>query len=455
MKEEDISDSNTKFHDFLAEIFLSTRRFELKEDEEYVYLVMNVELENGATERRSWRTKKSQLSTIEKTINEALKVPDGVPETILYTGTSFEIPVKIASEHHIIGVRGLLHMPPLYDSTNDLEYQVGLLSEEYLFFILTKLKKKGLFDYAKREINRRLRLLHRAEETDTEDILELLKRNFLLPFRYTLKIRRRKGKDAVTPSNLEELGDAFLFNLAYNLDVAIIKVTTFEEVYRVQKFRRLRRSRVEELEPPRRKYISDLVYHYQMAVSTESPVLQFLSYYHVLEHFFQRVYLDDLLQMIQDEITNPGFSYKRRKDLQRLYSKIKKRIELENQNKTELEALTLTLQRFIDVTEIKNLISWYDPYLIEYYQNNEVKFSNGPKINWNEEKEHVIQMIAKRIYNTRNSIVHSKDLYKPNKGDLKKLPKYIPFKHDKELQREIPRLRFIAEEVIIKSSSQI
>ncbi|WP_456452068.1 hypothetical protein [Thermococcus sp.] len=461
------------FYELLDSTFKDEKKFSLKEDDEYIYLTSTIELEDGAIKEVSWKNSKKQLIELLNELNNTPKTSENLAEAILYTGKLYEVPVKIAGKHFMT-TRLLSRIPQLNDPTNNIKYNIGLLSDLYLLFILLKLKEKKLFEYVSHEIRRRIRReLHwafktelyneneineddiekRIKDIESKDIITLLKDNFPLPFRYTLKIETDESQHSV--EHFEEIGDALLFNLAYNLDIAIIKVTSFEELYRVQRFRRLRRSRTDELEPPRRKYIPDLVYHYQMAISADSPILQFLSFYHILEHFFQRVYIDDLLKMIQDEITSPYFSYKRRKDLQRLYSKIKKRIEYEHKNQCEREALILTLKKFVDIEELKSLLEEYDPSLIEYYQNHKVEFSNGSKIDWTKEKDKIIELIAQRIYDTRNAIVHSKDMYKSSKGDIKKLPKYIPFKHDKDLQKEIPLIRFIAEQIIIKSSSQI
>ena len=54
--------------------------------------------------------------------------------------------------------------------------------------------------------------------------------------------------------------------------------------------------------------------------------------------------------------------------------------------------------------------------------------------------------LARRIYKTRNSIVHSKE------GARRK---YVPFEHDRVLVKEVPLVRFVAELIITTSSSQI
>ena len=58
----------------------------------------------------------------------------------------------------------------------------------------------------------------------------------------------------------------------------------------------------------------------------------------------------------------------------------------------------------------------------------------------------VIAALSRRIYATRNAVVHSKDGGKP---------KYVPFRHDSVLAQELPLMRLVAEEIVISSSSTV
>ena len=107
---------------------------------------------------------------------------------------------------------------------------------------------------------------------------------------YSLRIQ---SEVALTPKTLRQAADTLSFQLAYNLDTAFVSVRSFEEVVRRTRLRRIRRAKIEDLNPPRRIYDSDLVSHYQMSVATDSPPLEYLSYYHVAEHFFEAVFEDE------------------------------------------------------------------------------------------------------------------------------------------------------------------
>lgn len=108
-------------------------------------------------------------------------------------------------------------------------------------------------------------------------------------------------------------------------------------------------------------------------------------------------------------------------------------------------ALRLCLLEYVkELEDLENLINRIDSKAIEYYRNNVVVFADdGKSIDFSSSLDEIYKNIGDRIYSTRNAIVHSKD------GE--KL-RYTPFKHDKDLRKEIPLIRAVAELVIINSA---
>ena len=213
----------------------------------------------------------------------------------------------------------------------------------------------------------------------------------------------------------------------------------------------IRRANSEDIEPPRRQYINDLIYHYQKGISSESIDHQYLSFYHVFEHFFDNVYNEDLITRVRGEITKPGFSYKRNKDIEYLVKIIQIRVKLRNdefQISSEQDALELTLKKYIpEIKEVKNDTVYMNRDLLNYFKTSEVPFSKGSRVNFDiDNEDEIYKNLAKRIYLTRNSIVHSKDNDKS---------KYQPFKDDKDLVPEVLLLRSLSERIIINTSKEI
>lgn len=384
-----------------------------------------------------------QLSISNQDLNEilqrliALEVND---ETSLYDDISYEIIVREESTGPMRRIRE--DKIEVCNEEMGVTYELSLASDVYLVWLLNEIKTNlsprdfhfGMFFSPRIE-----RLL---EENDEINLLEFIR---LTSFRLlTLKIQSEKK----TPLNqFIKLTHSFLFHIGYNLDIALVPQRLLEEIARRGRITRMRRSRAEELDPPRRFYTEDLVQHYLLAVSTDNPVIEYLSYYHILEHFFESVFNDDLINSIKTKITNPGFSYKRKKDIGQLVNSIKRSLQIRSETITfsESEALRLCLIRFVNLPDLKDRLMDYDDSLVGFYKLNKVEFSGGGEFDLDDsDQEKILKNLTKRIYATRNSLVHSKD------GDKSR---YTPFRDDRVLVKEVPLMRFISEMVILSESA--
>lgn len=295
----------------------------------------------------------------------------------------------------------------------------------------------------------RLRRIYSANDGQTElferPILEIIKE--VIPRLETIQISTKSQTDLKTFDNLLY---AFIFNLGYNLDFTIMPLRFMDEFIQPFRIGRIRRSRTGDVEAPKRIYSNELILHYQKGVSSESIDHQYLSFYHVLEHFYEKIYNDDILGRVKNELTKPNFSYKRTRDLSNLIGLIQSRLKYKNEEFqiNEQEALELTLRKFIPETnELKEAIENVSPELLEYYKTTEVPFSKGNRVNFNSDNEdEIYKNLSKRVYYTRNSIVHSKEAQKV---------KFTPFKDDKDLLTEIYLMRLIAEFVILNDSNEL
>ena len=389
------------------------------------------------------RDKTAVLDKIQVTqIIDDLSLLNTDQEVEIFDSNYYEVLVR--QENRIMSTRDI----SLKDEVNNIEYYVNKPTDKYLIFFLSNLTlhnaprilRDGILPY------RLQRLYDREQQAILSElnILDVIKEIF--PRLETLQI---KSENARKKTEYVQLVYAFLFNLGYNLDYTILPLRFMDEFTQPYRIGRLRRAHFEEVEPPKRVYLNELVLHYQKGVLSESIDHQFLSFYHVLEHFFEKIYNDDILNSIRTEITKPSFSYKRTKDLSGLISLIQNRLKYKNDEflLNELEALELTLRKFVqDISYLAMELTAISPELIEYFKSTEVSFSKGNKVNLNNpNSKEVYTNLAKRIYLTRNSIVHSKETDKS---------KYTPFRDDKDLLKEIYLIRLIAEIVIIENSRE-
>lgn len=364
----------------------------------------------------------------------------------LLDNNSFEVSVVQNSRINFIGDDDICKT----DTVNKIQYKLSTPSDTYLIHIIKQLLplsntvnagKPNLWSRLYNRLKNRMSYIGENEELD---FFDLLKR--ILPRFQTLLIKSESPK---SKSDFETLTYSFLFNLSYNTDLSYLPSSFIEDLNRTIRIGRIRRARVEEIETPKRKYENDLILFYQKGISSKSVDLQYLSFYHILEHFFEKIYNDELIKSIKGELTKPSFSYKRNKDVSELIKIIQDKLKYKNDEFqiNEPEALRLVLERFIpDLYEIKDEIDSYDSDLLNYYRSSEVEFSKGNKVNFQEDRSKVLKDLRERIYKTRNSIVHSKETDRE---------RYLPFKHDKILQKEIMLMRVIAEKIIIQSSKEL
>lgn len=366
-----------------------------------------------------------------------------ISETVISTETSYEVLVREEGPYSrfSLGIREDNNSINMEDSENNLVYSLGRPSDQFILYLI-----KGSISYGEpRALGGNFFIGSRALRLAIEEqtcALDYLKK--VIAARMTLRLTSNARRSI---NEFDKLSSAFLFNLTYNTDAALVQQRDFDELFRTRRITRSRRSDIGDIDPPRRTYVPDLIHHYQLAVGTENPMLEYISYYHIIEHFFESVFNEALVEKIKNKITHPDFSYKRKQDVSSLIKEIAKSIKIRDESMTfnEQEALRLTLQKYLDISELIVKLDEYDNSLVEYYKLESVKFSHARKVDLKDNDENtVFKHLSARIYQNRNSIVHSKESDKA---------KYTPFRDDKNLVKEVPLLRFIAERIIFETST--
>lgn len=376
-------------------------------------------------------------------LSEAIEVLGGLEvaeETTLWDPKSHEVLLRDESVFPRIRMRMRDEPLVVQDPDNGLNYSLSQPSDAYFLFLLMRAAELGSPRRMAGPVSNRY-LIERSDENNVHEAFELAKRSFIRFI--TLSISSDKNR---TVHEHERFSTAFLFQLSYNLDSALVPQRHLDELMRTGRITDLRRNSIAEIDPPRRHYIPDLVHHYQLAIAGDNPFVEYLSYYHIAEHFFEEVFNEDLVERIRQKITQPDFSYKRKKDIGSLIKDISRSLQIRNERITysEQEALRLTLEKHLDTDSLRNQIAAYDPNLIAYYQSTKVGFATADEVDLTEpDRETLIKRLALRIYKVRNSIVHSKESERA---------RFMPFRDDRVLLKEIPLLRFVAEQIIIRTS---
>ncbi|MGW3174024.1 hypothetical protein [Streptomyces sp. NPDC001153] len=321
---------------------------------------------------------------------------------------------------------------------NPVTYTVGAPSKEVVAYLLCLLSQNpGIVKLPRWAMMRnRVRRVAARIASEADEPISLLDVVAEILYTVTLRIESTQGG-----LDYETLANSFLFHAAYNMDLAArIGIDPLFAASSIQKVRRISGA---AFDPPRQTYSSDLIQHYLMGVAAEIPLLEYLSFYHIAEHYFEKVFNDDLVEQVRKGITDPSFSARRAKDIQAIIRTVNKaqRQVREEGGVNEQRALHLVLERFVDIGRLVTDLDSYDGNLVAHYKENGVPFAGAGKLDLSlTDEEAVRSSMAKRIYKVRNALVHAKD------GDL---PKYAPFAHDDELSKEIPLMRFTSEQIII------
>lgn len=342
--------------------------------------------------------------------------------------------IHVNSEHHNLEDLPLV----LKDTENQLEYTVQQPSLVYIIYLILNVNNPRMI----------IRFLTSYHFRNNEDLTISFEDFFFNSYRINSRIRTIsiRSDKSMSESRFENLLQGFAFQLCYNLDVICILPSSFDDFSVRNRFHSFERNSVDELEPPKRKYISELINFYQQAIVADSAFLKYLAFYHVLEYFFDQVLFKELEKDIQDLITDPGFSYKNSKKIKSLIKLITDTVKAQHEEYSfdERSSLQLVLEKYIDINELKNKIIDYDDELITYYGNTKVSFANGEIVDFaSNDIQKIYKNLSYRIYQTRCSLVHTK-------GFSEK--KFIPFKNENELLKEIPLIRYISEQIIIHSS---
>lgn len=339
---------------------------------------------------------------------------------------------------------------PIEISDDSSAYRLGSPSDELVLAFLSGIPSDSVRNYRRILSSRIINVRTLRNDAGEIHLLDLIKK--VTKISLSLKISLSEGVSAETMLNR---ATSFLFSVAYNTDTAVKIIHSVNELeFERGHFSSRHSTNLRNLESPKLFYNHELIEQYNLSLTSEDPFIKFIGYYHILEYFFDAVYTDELINSVKDIILHPGFSTKKPKEINKIIDTVRKKTRA-NQDAfqgTELEALELTIKRFVSLEQLHEDLANYRPDLIAYYKSHEISFSNGDAIDLdNYTSDKLPKKIAARIYKTRNALVH----HKSNTARLKERGIYHPFKDEAELSNEIPLMRFVAEAIIIKTATEI
>lgn len=359
----------------------------------------------------------------------------------LYTHSQYEVAVDMDGPLR----RRVDDSLVLEDTENSFKYELSMPTKEYLLYILMLMEEARNGRNMRYILPRIRHMLGRLRAQNTDISLTTILQTIVGEL--TLKITST-SPEKLSVKDFVILKNSFIFEYMYKTGIPVIEFPSINDMFPFDNYLHGRQQTREISSPPLRIYSEDVVDYYKQALASNDAFIKYISYYHVMEYFFDEVFKRRLVYDLKRKITHPDFSYKNDEKIYEIANFVKNRLRLNDETGqgNELESLKYVLTEYVTIEELKDRINAIDTNAIQYYQNNKVSFCNAPFIGW-ADMVGVYTQLAKRIYFTRNSLVHSKS--------SKNKERYRPYKDEKELELEIPLVKAIAELIIIGSSRLI
>jgi hypothetical protein len=253
----------------------------------------------------------------------------------------------------------------------------------------------------------------------------------------TVKVKAiGEDRHGVSKNKLRDLAISGLFNISFATGVGLTISTSWERsIYR------LGRGRDEEPQFPRRTYNNELTAYYQLALSSDSPILAYLALYKVLEFFFTSASETVLHKRLADKIAHPDFTHKSSGQLRQVVSMVRRF----DQKMDERRMLATVLEQNFMADEISTWVADAESAAGAYFTQPQTIFGKSMTLDTNDPG--IYTSLAARIYFIRNALVHNKE------GEI---ARFTPFSgQEAALFKETPLLIFLAEGLIAKTGTDV
>lgn len=194
------------------------------------------------------------------------------------------------------------------DVSNGIKYTLASLSIEYCIFLLLEIIDSYKTDNRRpvilMRLHRSIDYCHRPQNSEEVTFQTLLPQMIDV---LSLKIDADKP---TTQSDFREYKTSFSFQFMYRSGVALIEFLDIDDIFHLNRTIRDRIDFTQFDTPPLRKYSSDVVDYYKLALASNDPYIEYLSFYHVMEYFYDEVFKNKMVEDLRAKITHPDFVYK-------------------------------------------------------------------------------------------------------------------------------------------------
>jgi len=129
-------------------------------------------------------------------------------------------------------------------------------------------------------------------------------------------------------------------------------------------FREFNHSRKKDMQPfegviPKTVYDSNLIIHYKKAMIANDVFSKYLSYYHIIEYYYDRLYNDDVVKQMKNWMKDVQMTLEDDESILKFADKVKKikGKSSEDGQGNEQDVFVLVLEEYVDIDKLKHKLS--------------------------------------------------------------------------------------------------
>ena len=315
---------------------------------------------------------------------------------------------------------------------DDYKFEIGNPSTQLLISTLFNLSK-GIGYSARNSFfeNYEKNAKYFNEERERYDTIEQIK--YLADKLISVKVECSNCSYAM----LKRLAKSYLYELNSSFGEAFTTVeVSVYDLFRSNQHYGPVRKQYDEISAPEKIYDDAILNYYQRAISTNNIEFQFLSFYQIIEYFYDIYFIDVMSSELLVKHSETPLDINDDKCRSEIIGDVVKKYNKQN----EKESLKSVLKANIRSKEdFKNRINTVDDNLFNYLKNPWPGFLNFDSLDYNLLSiEEIISNLSVRIYRIRNEVTHRKS----------KKTKYIPQEHERHLLYETRLIQIIVELII-------
>lgn len=258
---------------------------------------------------------------------------------------------------------------------------------------------------------------------------------------------------SANPNSMEDIEvQQRLSSMLFNLNFERYKIRLSENYEDFLGLRNISSNTHKELSKislPRKVYNEALLHLYSAANWSDNPFTQYISYYQIIERKFSQIHKDNLVKLLQGEISRPDFEINNKNEIYKIEESI---IAQSNDSRKEENQLKDVIKNYFPNKDnfvvfnkklSKEQLEYYLKRIPEFLDKN---MKNKLVINFDSENlNKIYNPLVKRIYTIRTALVHNKEGRANN---------YDPTADYSSLVKEVPLIRIVAENIILNSSDE-